>query len=613
VASRIARLVRAYPNRRLAAAALAPLIAAAVTIWLVLPTLAPGVVSHAAGDSAEFQTVAWVLGTAHPTGYPSYIVLGFIATHLLPFGDPAYRMNLLQAFLAAGAVAGIVALVQIMTRMRWVAVAAGLLLLTMPAFVPVASNYAGGTSTPVFWRLATYADPHMFHLALAALIFVLLVVWERRTNSPDPETSRHADRWLVAAAGVYGVAMTNHSLTLMLAPGIALFVLAVSPRILLRWRTLLTAAAVLGVAAVLFWLELPIRAAMNAPLVYGHPDSVKGFVFVVMGKQFGGIPATFWDDLPLKYAQVMSLLASWLGPLGYVAVAGLGTSLVRRPRFLLLILPAAAMTSLFAASYANSDLERYFLVPAFVAFTLVGLGLADIVYLGAWLVEMARDSLVPSRASGHAQGDGAHAQAQDDGDHATGDGAPQHSSPARNSTSAGTRLVAIEIALAIVMIATSFAVVSARQGPPTGTDPGGLSQPGQTSSLEGWIHAVLATPENGGLAKDAVIESTWYASTALWYGQKVEGLRPDVLIVDDSNRKNDHIGAAGQVWDVFDTYLGKRPVYTYRPQGGCDGITALSTAFDLHTTSLDNIYRVVSRIQPEVSLGSCDPYDPTIQ
>ena len=603
--SRIARIVSARPNRRLAAAALAPLVGAAATIWLVLPTLAPGVVSHAAGDSAEFQTAAWVLGTAHPTGYPSYIVLGFIATHLLPFGDPAYRMNLLQAFLAAGAVAGIVALVQIMTRMRWVAVAAGLLLLTMPAFAPVASNYAG-ISTPVFWRLATYADPHMFHLALTALIFVLLVIWERRSNSPDPEVGRHADRWLVAAAGVYGVAMTNHSLTLMLAPGIALFVLAVDPRILLKWRTLATAAAVLGVTAVLFWLELPIRAAMQAPLVYGHPDSVKGFVFVVMGKQFGGISATFWDDLPLKYAQVMGLLASWLGPLGYVAVAGLGTSLVRRPRFLLLILPAATMTSLFAASYANSDLERYFLVPAFAAFTLVGLGLADIAYLGAWLIEMARDSLVPSRASGDAQADGDHAQADEDD-------AQQHASPARSSTSAGTRLLAIEIGLAIVMVATSFSVVSARQGLPSGTNPGGLSQANQTSNLEGWIHAVLAAPENGGLARDAVIESTWYASTALWYGQKVEGLRPDVLIVDDSNRKNDHIGAAGQVWDVFDTYLGKRPVYTYRPQGGCDGIAALSTAFDLQTTSLDNIYRGVARSQPEVSLGSCDPYDPTIQ
>jgi len=98
-----------------------PLLGAVATLWLVVPTLAPGLISQAAGDSAEFQTVSWVLGTAHPTGYPSYVILGFIASHLLPFGDPAFRMNLLQALLAAGAVAGTVAHRQHLTGMRWIA------------------------------------------------------------------------------------------------------------------------------------------------------------------------------------------------------------------------------------------------------------------------------------------------------------------------------------------------------------------------------------------------------------------------------------------------------------------------------------------------------------
>ena len=39
------RLIDAVPIRRLGSAALAPLIGAAVTLWLVIPTLAPGVIS----------------------------------------------------------------------------------------------------------------------------------------------------------------------------------------------------------------------------------------------------------------------------------------------------------------------------------------------------------------------------------------------------------------------------------------------------------------------------------------------------------------------------------------------------------------------------------------
>ncbi len=45
-----------------------------------------------------------------------------------------------------------------------------------------------------------------------------------------------------------------------------------------------------------------------------------------------------------------------------------------------------------------------------------------------------------------------------------------------------------------------------------------------------FVDAVFAA-----LPPDAAILSPWDASTPLWYGQHVEGRRPDVLIVDDTN------------------------------------------------------------------------------
>jgi hypothetical protein len=57
-------------------------------------------------------------------------------------------------------------------------------------------------------------------------------------------------------------------------------------------------------------------------------------------------------------------------------------------------------------------------------------------------------------------------------------------------------------------------------------------------------------------------------------------------------------------------YLGTRPVYTDRIQGGCDGIDALGTAYDLRRTALTNIYQVVSRLEPRVDLPPCDPVKP---
>jgi hypothetical protein len=580
------RLTAVVSNRGLGSAALAPLIGMAVTLWLVIPSLAPGVISMAAGDSAEFQTVSWVLGTAHPTGYPSYVILGFIATHLLPFGDPAFRMNLLQALLAAGAVAGAIAVVQLLTGMRWVALATGLLLLTMPGFsqsTVLLPPYTNLQTSPVFWRLSTYADPHMFHLALVALIFVLLLNWEKRRTSRDPTANLHADRWLVAAACVYGIALTNHSLTTMLAPAIALFVLAVAPRIVLQFRLILLCVAVLAATAVLFWLELPIRAAMHAPLVYAHPDTWNGFLYVVTGQQFGGIPPTIGDDLGNKYAAVMSLLASWLGPLGYVAVVGIGTSIIRRPRYVLLSVLAAAATAAFAAAYAlvgNSDLERYFLVPVFVAFTFAGLGLADMLSIGASLISDARDSLTRTESPA--------------GDDASGDaGSVDRGSdpiPAHRHRGPGPAVLAFEVAIAIVFIVTSSTVVATRQSVPDSTKPGAVSQATQMGR-ETWMQAVLAPADHGGLPLDSVIVSNWGDSTTLWYGQKVEGLRPDIYIVDDAMRvpAGENLG---QVWDVIDRYLGRQPVFLLRLAWNCDGMTNLARFYDLQNFSLPNNYTI---------------------
>src|SRR5437867_8676283 len=65
-------------------------------------TCAPGVQG---GDSGEFQFVAYILGIPHPPGYPLYALVGRLWTLVLPFGEVAYRMNLLSAVFAAATLA----------------------------------------------------------------------------------------------------------------------------------------------------------------------------------------------------------------------------------------------------------------------------------------------------------------------------------------------------------------------------------------------------------------------------------------------------------------------------------------------------------------------------
>ena len=59
--------------------------------------------------------------------------------------------------------------------------------------------------------------------------------------------------------------------------------------------------------------------------------------------------------------------------------------------------------------------------------------------------------------------------------------------------------------------------------------------------------------------------SWWSTSTPLWYAQKVEGLRPDILIVDDRTMLDLDLGRAP---DVIERYLAEgRPVYAIRLDG----------------------------------------------
>lgn len=540
----------------------APAAAAALTLLFVLPTLAPGVMSW---DTAEFQTVGPVMGTAHPTGYPSYIILGWLASVVLqPFGDPAYRMNLLQAILAAGAVAGTAAVVQVLTGRRLIALAVGLVL----------------AGSQLFWRLSTHADPHMFHLALVAALFVVLLLWDQRRHSDDPSIVDHADRWLVVAAFIYGVAVANHSLALLLPPAIGLFVLAADWRVLLRWRTLVACVGVLVVTIVVLFLELPIRAAMNAPLVYGHPDTWSGFQYVVLAEQFRGSLSDPFGDLPTKAGGVVDLITGWLGPIAMLAVFGFGSSLVRRPRFLILSGLSAVATSVFAASYANADIERYYLVPLFVAITWIGVGVADMVDIAGWLASEVEARVTPVTAPA------AEAGATATEPEATGSAAPSHPRrPAMTETGwAGWATLIGEIAVAAAIVFSTVGIVPERRQPQSGDFPGGVSLANDTGD-PAWMQAVLAPADRGGLPPNSVIMSWWSASTTLWYGQRALGLRPDITIIDDSTRVDDNLGT---VQDVFNSYLGNRPVFTIRLDGGVDGMTALSQEYDITPYTLPN-------------------------
>jgi hypothetical protein len=67
----------------------------AVYVYTLFPTVAPY------RDSGEMSAVLNSLGVAHPPGYPLYTLAGKIFILLVPFGNAAYRLNVMSAVFSA--------------------------------------------------------------------------------------------------------------------------------------------------------------------------------------------------------------------------------------------------------------------------------------------------------------------------------------------------------------------------------------------------------------------------------------------------------------------------------------------------------------------------------
>ncbi len=472
-----------------------PLVVAILALIATRAAMLPGL---AFWDTAELQAVGPLMGTAHPSGFPTYALLGWLASVVLqPFGEPAFRMNLFSGISVAVAAAITVDLVRVLTRSTPLGIVAGL----------------GLAFTPLVWSIGTHAEAHALHLAFVALVLRLLVAWEARVSGSLPGP---ADRYLVAAAVVLGISVGNHSLTLLVILPVVLFVRLVHPGIWTDRRLVAMSIGAFVATVVLVYLELPLRAGpFRAALVYGRPETWDGFWYVVLGEQFRANVVDPFGDLSGKLASFVDRTAGQFGPLAPLLPVGFAATIVRQRRYAIVTGLAVVITCLFAASYRNAEIGRYYLGPVLIGWTWLGI-------LGATVATTAGRAL--------------------------------HRTSARNGTSRpGDPVVSrigrltVQAAIALVLVLPTLLTIPERFAAVDESD---------DRAAPAWVDRALAAME-----PDAVIVSWWSYSTPLWYAQRVEGRRPDLVIIDDRTRLDEGLG---DITDVIDARLGRNPVYVIR-------------------------------------------------
>jgi len=328
-------------------------------LGLFIATLQPGF--GGPEDTPKFQFLGYVLGTAHPPGYPLYVLLSNLFVRL-PIRTIAYRANLFSAVTAALACALVYVIARQLGSRRWPASGAAL-------------GLATGAS---FWLSAVYAEVYGLAALMAALTIALFLDWRARGGSAR----------LLLAVAAFSAGMGNHLTLIGIVPACLLYV-ALRDRRVLTPRLVAAAAGLLLLGAAQYGLII-LRTHQRAPYLESEAHSVSELVAVVTAQRFAEKRFAFTaaqlltDHLPA----MLRVIGRELGIAG-VAFLALGCVAAVRTQSA----PAAVLAGAGAGMFAmvlnlQGDLKG-FITPVMVfvwPFAAVGVT-ACAEWLAGWRVE----------------------------------------------------------------------------------------------------------------------------------------------------------------------------------------------------------------------------------
>ena len=231
-------------------------IAALAVFLLYFITIAP---STAMWDTGEYMAAAKVLGLPHPPGNPFFVLLANVFGQMPLPGNYAQHINTMAAFCSAAS-AGFWFLVTERILAGWLG--KGWQRLTGAAL----ATLIGATAFTVWNQSVVNEKVYTVSLLFFTIVSWLMISW---TDDPDGPA---ADRKLVLVAYLLGLGYANHPAGFLAAPAVVFAILARRWQTLLRWKLLLTGAAVLVLGLTPFIYE-PIRAAHFPVLNEGEPTA----------------------------------------------------------------------------------------------------------------------------------------------------------------------------------------------------------------------------------------------------------------------------------------------------------------------------------------------------
>jgi len=213
------------------------------------------------GDTAKFQYIGFILGVPHSPGYPLYVIINWLWTHIpLPISI-ATKINLLSAFFAAGT----------LTLFRRTLVYIG-----TTKSLSFAATAALALSR-LFWIRSIEASPGAMSYFFVALLLFFLVRWTIN--------KKESDLW--SSLIITFIAAGHTPLCLWLSPIIIIYIISVKPNVCKKSSTWLAGliGLIIGFGIYSF---VYIRSHQGAPVLeyVRHNVSLKRVFLMALNAQF---------------------------------------------------------------------------------------------------------------------------------------------------------------------------------------------------------------------------------------------------------------------------------------------------------------------------------------
>ncbi len=210
------------------------------------------------GDTAKFQFAGKILGIIHPPGYPTYLILNNIFINIFPFGNLAFKANLLSSVFSVLASLFLFRIL-ILLEVR-----------ALQSFITTITY----SLTFTLWSQSVYAEVYTLNLLFFASTIYFFLKWHLKRD----------DKSLIYGCLVYSLSFGNHLSMITLLPAIFYIALVTDKNIFFAWKKILIVASFIILGA----LQYSYLFLRNKSTIYAEMsiENFSSFLWFVTGGWF---------------------------------------------------------------------------------------------------------------------------------------------------------------------------------------------------------------------------------------------------------------------------------------------------------------------------------------